>query len=660
MIANFDFLSTPITLFHLERRTHTSRVGATLVIALIFICFSYTIFLFYNLITHKQMTYIFHKKFEYEAGYYSFNSSSVFHFIQIFAPDNGGYFDKFDSRYIRAYTTYAQSDLTYSNLHLHDHWVFDQCRKNVDDEGLDPSLFINVENFTNGVCIRHFYNSSGKKYYSFGTDGFKWPYLEHGIAQRNNIYLTTIVQKCSNDSIINEIFGNCPPQKEIDDYVSKYLAIYLYFTDTQVDPTYFKKPITQFLQVVSTGVGTSQTYVESYIHFSPVRILTKIGSIFGESYELNSFYFDFNRKGSANNVGQKYFTITRYYHLMQNNVQIYERRYNNIFDIFSEIGGIAQFTFYLFYWINYVYNLYIVDADINSMFFSIEEHKEKSKSKRHTHFNLDSISNKTKINGNDNQIYIQNNFVRLSKNDVKKFRNSKFYVNPNDKDENKNNHQKHEIILKKHYSKQLNSKDINFEIHSFNRKKMKKDKTINSCKLNDDNSQEILYNSKNKKNLDFTGSLRSYNKNNITHYNNSSINSKFMCNKAFVKQEKNKFDIYNKDFIEKDEDKNKVKFHSERDIITNICISKESINNIDYDNQIPFKRLRHVSFLLDFTKSLIFKKEKTNYYYIHLFRKHLLSEEHLLKSHIILVLLEKKYNINNEEKTNFFECYDKL
>ena len=128
MITNIDFLSPPITLFHLERRTHTSRVGATLVIALIVICLSYTIFLIYNLIAHKHMTYIFHKKFEYEAGYYSFNSSSVFHFIQIFAPENGGYFDKFDSRYIRAYTTYAQSDLTYSNLHLHDHWVFDRCR----------------------------------------------------------------------------------------------------------------------------------------------------------------------------------------------------------------------------------------------------------------------------------------------------------------------------------------------------------------------------------------------------------------------------------------------------------------------------------------------------------------------------------------------------
>ena len=83
-----------------------------------------------------------------------------------------------------------------------------------------------MENFTNGVCIRYFYNSKERKYYSFGADGFKWPYLEHGMAQRNNIYLTTIIQKCSNDSVINEIFGQCPSQKEIDDYLSKYLFIF--------------------------------------------------------------------------------------------------------------------------------------------------------------------------------------------------------------------------------------------------------------------------------------------------------------------------------------------------------------------------------------------------------------------------------------------------
>ena len=75
MINNIDFLSPPITLFHFEKRTHTSKLGACLVISLVIACLSYTVFLQYNLIAHKKMTYIFHKKFEFEAGYYSFNSS---------------------------------------------------------------------------------------------------------------------------------------------------------------------------------------------------------------------------------------------------------------------------------------------------------------------------------------------------------------------------------------------------------------------------------------------------------------------------------------------------------------------------------------------------------------------------------------------------------
>ena len=124
------------------------------------------------------------------------------------------------------------------------------------------------------------------------------------------------------------------------------------------------------MQVISTGIGTPQTFVESYIHFSPLRVRTKIGSLFESVYDMNSFYFDFNRKGSANN-NQKYYTITKYYHLMQNNVQIYERKYNNIFDIFSEIGGVIQFIFYVFYWTNYLYNKYIIAYDTNALFFSI-------------------------------------------------------------------------------------------------------------------------------------------------------------------------------------------------------------------------------------------------------------------------------------------------
>ena len=666
MIKDIDFLSPPITLFHLEKRTHTSKLGACFVIALVIACSSYTIFLIYNLISHKKMTYIFHKKFEFEAGYYSFDPSSVFHFIQIFAPQSGGYFDKFDSRYIRAYTTYAQSNLSYSNLDLYDHWVFDTCRKNIDDKDLNDSLFQNVENFTNGVCIRHYYNSSERKYYSLEDKGFKWPHLEHGISQRNNIYLTTIVQKCSNDSIINELFGMCPSQKEIDDYVSRYLGIYLYFTDTQVDPTNFQSPVTQYLQVVSTGIGTSETYVESYMHFSPLRVRTKIGSIFGKTQDINSFYFDFNRKGAANNAGAKYFTITRYYHLMQNNVQIYERRYNNLFDLFSEIGGIAQFIFYLFYWVNYIYNTFVIDFDTNSLFFTLNDTKPKTIG--NNSINVNSISNKIKINGNDNKIYnIQNNILKLSRRGTKKVRNSKFYVNKNSRDINNFSDYESNLNLEKSSVKQ---KIKYFEIDNMNQKTIvRRKKLLGTNIINDDNSAQILNELKLGKNYDLIDNVDNINsnrkKNRITVINNS-LNQKLSSNSfGKLKKDNDEKEIDNKLICNRDDKNKKESFRPNINLLSSISISKNSIYKINYHSDGIMKKNEEINgaktfSILAYTKSLIFRKSKRKYEYLTLFRMHLLSEEHLLKSHIKMVLFEKKYNLNNNETTNVSECFNEL
>ena len=42
---------------------------------------------------------------------------------------------------------------------------------------------------------------------------------------------------------VNNIFGKCPSQEEIDAYINKFFEIYLYFTDTQIDPLNYKKQI---------------------------------------------------------------------------------------------------------------------------------------------------------------------------------------------------------------------------------------------------------------------------------------------------------------------------------------------------------------------------------------------------------------------------------
>ena len=112
--------------------------------------------------------------------------------------------------------------------------------------------------------------------------------------------------------------------------------------------------------------------------------------------------------------------------------------------------------------------------------------------------------------------------------------------------------------------------------------------------------------------------------------------------------------------------KSKTLYISNKDYIRNISISKRNIAKIEHikknldllygENVRKAKRLTFI----DFIKSLFFNRDKGSHHFLTLFRKHLLSEEHLLKSHINMVLFEKKYNINDEENTNIFECYNEL
>ena len=98
-----------------------------------------------------------------------------------------------------------------------------------------------------------------------------------------------------------------------------------------------------------------------------------------------------------------------------------------------------------------------------------------------------------------------------------------------------------------------------------------------------------------------------------------------------------------------------------------MCLSRNSIAKIDHRteqfkkiiNKEKMKSLKKFSFYV-FLKYLLFDKKVSTSFLIK-FRKHLLSEEHLFKSHIKTILLEKEFNShNNEESTNVFECFNEL
>jgi hypothetical protein len=350
-----------------------------------------------------------------------------------------------------------------------------------------------------------------------------------------------------------------------------------------------------------------------------MKLKTNMGSLLGKTYDNDSYCFNYNRKGSADNQ-KNLFTLTKYYHLLQNNVQIYERSYNNIFDLLSEIGGVVQSIFYIFFWMNYIYNRYIIAYDTNSLFFSVKENNEK-KIKHNKELNFDEMPKKIDLN-----------ITNKLKKPLKKFESVRNY------DINK----RVRFNLFKEYNNSIikeksESKDC-YLIKSINL-----DKSINfKTNINSDQNSSI-----------------SQLKNNSNIINN--------IKKNVLEAENNKLNINKIKNISNDKMKKALTGFMKKEEINKFWLTRESLAKIDHKQKnleeilenSNKKAIKQISFI-KFLKDIILENTKGSNYFLIKFRKHLLSEEHLFKSHVKIILLEKQCKLNKNDNTNVFECFNEL
>ena len=672
-LQNFDFLSPSISLYFNNKRTHTSQISGIIVIILLFCCFGYSFIILFSTIKHSNVTSLIYKKFGWETGLFHMNNTQLFHFFQIFSSENGGYFDKYDSKYIRIYTTYAHNSLEQSQLHNYDHWVFGECREGIDNKDLNKDLFENIDNFTNAACMRYYYNSKRNEYYSTDDKEFIWPHLEHGISRRDNVFLTTLIEKCSNDSVLTNILGNCAPIESIEEYVKKYFGIYMYLLDNSIDPTNYSNPIQSYFQVISTAIGNSQTFVDNYLFFSPVIMRTKVGELFGKYTDINSFFFDYNRKGIAESFNR---ILLKNYYLMQNNFNIYERRYNGINDILSKIGGTSQLFFYIFFILNYIYNHYIVVMDTNNFFCKIEKasQEENSIDAKDTNYNNKTINSfkqfKINIIGNEphskplkKKMYslnfnIQNNFDSKSKgNKSEQNRNNKKNNLFNDNKEIlKNNYFENAMNLSfnKNISKYLNKSNSSNDSFDYSNIKIKEINTLNKGKRVDTmqllkeknlNSEEI---NKNEIYSDLNDNITKKNDNDNDNMNKLNKNKKAPPRKKVVhfkesfKENKIKGNL-NKNLSQTA--KPTYKMSNLDEILNSPKLNRKMVNKSKYFQ----KEFSFSFYLLCFCLKYKRKEEFENLSLLIQFRKKILSENFIFHQHIINLLLIQKCGINPSE-----------
>ena len=642
-LQQIDFLSSPISLYFNNKRTHTSKISGILVIIFLLSCISYSSILLYNLINHINAITLIYKKFEEEAGYYRMNTTSLFHFFQIFSSKNGGYFDKYNSTFIRIYLTYAHDNLESFHLEDIEHWVFDECKEGIDNKDINKDLFLNITNFTNSACIRFYYNTNKKQYFSLGDKEFKWPILEHGASRKDNIFLKTQIEKCRNDSIITKALGVCSSNESIEEYISKYDGFFMYLLDNSVDPTNYSNPFQQYFQIITNKISKSLTFVENYINFSPVRVRTRVGQLFGKYSDINSFFFDSRRKSTVESDNR---ILLKYYYLMENNINIYERRYNGYLDILSSIGGTIQLFFYFFFIINFIINKYIIIMDTNHFFYEIENSSnEQSKNKSNENKNIDPFKN------------IEQNFIARNSNNSKlkmplysfnlSFRNpldSETKEFESEKNENLVNvqfkTQKYIKKLKKNNSNSESSSNISNESFNNSSVKMKKLNLVNQ-KLDSLNSiKEKNWNSyRNKKLNSDIGSQTTKNnkvmsKNDI---NNTNINYKSH--------------LFANSYIFKGNDNFTLKFRPSfkmsnlEEVLKNKKLNKDMLVRSKYFE----KKFSLLYFLFCANKR---KEDFKNLYSLVLFRRKILSENFIFHQYIINLLLGQKCGINPKEIKN--------
>ena len=623
-MKEIDFLSPPITLFYFERRTHTSKIGGLLVIFLIALITTYIFHIFISELSHTKVTSVFYKKYVNEAGYYSFNTTSLFHFIHILNSAKGNILDEYNHKNLRIYTISSLDCDNESTLETTDHWVFDSCKDGVDNKNIDESMFINIKNFSNGACIKYYYNSTEKQYFSSNNTKFKWPNLEHGTSNNKNQYVNTIVTKCSNSSISVKILGYCNSENEIDQYLKDHQAIYLYFIDNLIDVTNYNKPLQSYFYPINSNLGKGITYVDNYIHFSPIQLSTSEGLIFSNKKQLNSLSFDQNRKGEGKNSENSHVILSKYHHLLQNNIQIYERRYNNLFDIISDIGGVVQMLFYIFYGINYLYNSYIVLNDTNSIFFKIEKGGSRININIH---DLKKILFDIEDDSNYDYNYKSSNNIKPLIGNIET-NNKNFNINQNIKSingfrlktiNNDDNHRKNNSLFGRFNIKKYS--DIAY-IPNKNYSFLNDSKKIGY--FNDDSISNIC--KKFKNNNCQSGRFR------VIKFFNSSM-------KINDNNNINNF---------KDKDNNK---KLPKDKYINIL--KREISN---KSMVIGKKF---SFFICL-KMICSKRIKNNLTILVNFRKKLLSEEHLFRSHLTSVLFEKHNQIGSKQSISFANFYNEL
>ena len=484
---SFDILSPNITLYYKDKKRHLSPLGGLFTL-IIFFFIIYIILKFTLLKANPNKTsLIIYRNFEIDESNNYFNESGLFHFIWIYNGENKNnnemQLNDLKKGIIRIYMTYAYDKYEYnsSNLKDNDHWVYDTCHNYVNEEDLKYD-------YSFSSCIKYYYNSLDKKYYSIhDKENFKWPYKKENITEsKNKDFFSTFIEKCSNNSILNDILGECFPEEKIEKYLSHFNNILISFINNKIQMNNEENIIKTYSHKIYDTIINNGKYV--YIHELKFLLFNyeEQKSIMSTKIKSNSFMLDEERTSKiCINENNKLLLVYTFH--FKKYINEFRKQDISFLEVIHSIGGTIAIIYYLFYFINYFLNerievrnfqKFLIDTGDNIIYRHINYEKN-------TTYSLKSNNNMTNISndGNEKISIFKSTFGNLPKNDI-----SNKYISNNNSKINEININKE----KKNFDEKDNLKKAN-NIIVINNGTFMKDTTLNNNKKSNSNLNNISF-----------------------------------------------------------------------------------------------------------------------------------------------------------------------
>ena len=263
---------------------------------------------------------------------------------------------------------------TDNNITKYAHYIYEKCDE--DDPGEMKKSF-NEDNkifFGCGYCIKKYYDNITKTIYDKNDPKFVYPHLEFGASSSKNLNFGIYIQKCQNNTIINN--NSCYDKETMEKYISKNITSYnIMFIDSSIDVSNYKNPIEYSYHRLSNSFN-DVSFTANHLNFHNVKLRTIAGNFLDDISEIITFKFDNNEKL----VRTDNFNILGTFHFwIQNELDIYERLYKKVQDIAGGVDGITEIIMLFIKIFNLlIFNNFQVINDFNN---EIERYIKKYKKK---------------------------------------------------------------------------------------------------------------------------------------------------------------------------------------------------------------------------------------------------------------------------------------